>query len=1366
MSMRALRVHERRDGPLYKLLLQSRDQEETIMFEAGAIAALTPIEVEELKKHLPFTKILDAFGCLGVLQIDRIYQYLVMVTSCVSIGKIQESDIYKITGTSCISLRGGDDERAGGVQKLLNSGTFYFAMSSAGSQFNLTLCSQRRLQDHETDNRFFWNRSMHIQFERYGIACEKWLLKCMCGGIEIRTVYSGAKQAKACLISRHSCERAGTRYNTRGINDDGQAANFVETEQVIVVDEVISSFVQIRGSVPLFWEQPGLNVGSHKVKMSRGYEACAPALERHLNGLQQHYGQVSLVNLLGRKEGEHSLTTMFKNHLHASMVCRGIPYYHFDYHSECRGGNSKNLSKLLTKMENDMDSFGIFHYDGSSVIQQQKGCIRTNCVDCLDRTNAVQRFFALYMLKKQLEALGLSSKPQFVSRFEEIYKQIWPLNGDHISRIYAGTGAMTVGKNVYRDVTTSATRAIQNNFLDSSKQDAINTLLLGSTKRNVLDDVAYTLNLTNSMHASTSLTESLALTRQDYTCTEDIRVCLATWNVNGGTFFRSIAFRDESLADWLLDVYSNSLKTAPETCDLSGDPGVGTDIFAIGFEEIVDLNAKNITSASTSNQKTWGMELEKTLSRDHKYILLTSVQLVGVCLFVFVRPHLAPVIRDVAVDSVKTGLGGAAGNKGAVAIRFMLYNSSLCFVCAHFTAGQSGVKERNNDFAEICNKISFPMGATLKSHEYVFWVGDFNYRIDMSKSEVEMLVKSGNWSALQAADQLANQKRDGNVFPDYKEGIPNFAPTYKYDAFCDDYDTSEKARVPSWTDRCLWKRNKLIAWDEAKWHPGRLLVYNRAELKTSDHRPVAALLELPILKVDKTLKDRVQDLVVQKEGPTDGTVIVASSDKHDITDVNANMILDMFGTLGEIILVRFVEAEIFITYSSGKSALQAVERFNNFQLEQQSITVRLSMDVWLANVKNELRTDTSKEATFYSPVTNDLLGEDFKPQRSMSFIESDGEEDLVEMDDNSTAYLDPLGLALETSSSTSTASGRNTPDSLLDIPIGKSIPPARPSKPPTRPPPPKKSASIGDLLTGSPPTSEPPPTSSYTSEDPTRAKNSVFDTFETKPISTEPLAHSISPLQPVTMRRETASSIPKSRMASVIGSPTNVSHSGAKNEEDARKLIDAFMMGQSIESTDLPVPLLPPCDINPGSTSAIDNTTPDEPPPPNTQLFPTPEDVTIAHQSSTQTEGTTKQIKSPPIPARPKDLNVANHNLDNGRSPRELEASVDSSSFVKGPSSGPSLSLDGKESSPKPKKAPPPIPMRYSETNVQVKDVTQTGVLHCIPATNDLPDSLERNGVAVTKSSKPSPPPIPSRAEEMKSQMKPTRPPIPQRRML
>lgn len=54
----------------------------------------------------------------------------------------------------------------------------------------------------------------------------------MCGGIEAKTVYAGAKQAKAVVISRLSCERAGTRFNVRGVNDDGHVANFVETEQV------------------------------------------------------------------------------------------------------------------------------------------------------------------------------------------------------------------------------------------------------------------------------------------------------------------------------------------------------------------------------------------------------------------------------------------------------------------------------------------------------------------------------------------------------------------------------------------------------------------------------------------------------------------------------------------------------------------------------------------------------------------------------------------------------------------------------------------------------------------------------------------------------------------------------------------------------------------------------------------------------------------------------------------------------------------------------------------------------------------------------------------------------------------------------
>lgn len=114
-------------------------------------------------------------------------------------------------------------------------------------------------------------------------------------------------------------------------------------------------------------------------------------------------------------------------------------------------------------------------------------------------------------------------------------------------------------------------------------------------------------------------------------------------------------------------------------------------------------------AASSDNAKAWAEELQKTLSRDEPYTLLTYQQLVGVCLYVFIRPEHAEHIKDVATDSVKTGLGGATGNKGATAIRFVFHGSSLCFVAAHFAAGQSQVLERNADYAEITRKISFPM---------------------------------------------------------------------------------------------------------------------------------------------------------------------------------------------------------------------------------------------------------------------------------------------------------------------------------------------------------------------------------------------------------------------------------------------------------------------------------------------------------------------------------------------------------------------------------------------------------------------------------------------------------------------------------
>lgn len=137
-----------------------------------------------------------------------------------------------------------------------------------------------------------------------------------------------------------------------------------------------------------------------------------------------------------------------------------------------------------------------------------------------------------------------------------------------------------------------------------------------------------------------------------------IRVAVGTYNVNGGKHFRSLVFRDLSLSDWLLD---NHLSDNLVDVTHSGVNDMPVDIYAIGFEEIVDLNAANIMAASSENAKSWMEELQRVLSRDRPYVLVSYQQLVGVCLYLFVRPEHVPYIRDVAVDSVKTGLGGHTG---------------------------------------------------------------------------------------------------------------------------------------------------------------------------------------------------------------------------------------------------------------------------------------------------------------------------------------------------------------------------------------------------------------------------------------------------------------------------------------------------------------------------------------------------------------------------------------------------------------------------------------------------------------------------------------------------------------------------------
>lgn len=328
------------------------------------------------------------------------------------------------------------------------------------------------------------------------------------------------------LISRLSCRRAGTRFNSRGIDDDGNVANFVESETIYWSPSgVCFSYAQIRGSVPVFWEQaPGLLPGQQKITVTRSAQGTQPAFDKHFGDLEQNYGAVHVVNLLSEtKPGEAELTNLFrygvrhcsinhpdeKNALDHQMLRET----EFDFHAETKGPNGYEAASMIRHLiESSADGFAYYlseDVDDSAeesqgrqnrrtvVVLQQEGVFRTNCLDCLDRTNLIQTIISQMALQSFLGHRGQRASPDFWVR----HSSLWADNGDALSRIYAGTGALKSsftrhGKMSFAgaiaDARKSATRLYINNFADKGRQNTIDVLLgrlVGQTPVHLFDPI-------------------------------------------------------------------------------------------------------------------------------------------------------------------------------------------------------------------------------------------------------------------------------------------------------------------------------------------------------------------------------------------------------------------------------------------------------------------------------------------------------------------------------------------------------------------------------------------------------------------------------------------------------------------------------------------------------------------------------------------------------------------------------------------------------------------------------------------------------------------------------------------------------------
>ncbi|KAG7092615.1 hypothetical protein E1B28_008958 [Marasmius oreades] len=291
---------------------------------------------------------------------------------------------------------------------------------------NLTLPLWRRVDKH-----FWWNESLSKPLIDSGL--HSYILPIMQGYYQVARFVMPPEEVSHdnelavdyVLVSRRSRDRAGLRYQRRGVDDDAHAANFVESETIMRVKREgitnVFSYMQIRGSIPVFWTQAGYGLKPPPViSTERTRQQHLDAMRRHFQRSIPRYGPHTIVNLAEHHGKEGAITQAYRDHMKA-LDDKNAQYYEYDFHTETRGMRYENISKLTDAMEKTFDHQGYLWISDGKLMSEQKGVFRVNCIDCLDRTNVVQSAFARYILNKQLGAVALLNQAERHTENDSIF---------------------------------------------------------------------------------------------------------------------------------------------------------------------------------------------------------------------------------------------------------------------------------------------------------------------------------------------------------------------------------------------------------------------------------------------------------------------------------------------------------------------------------------------------------------------------------------------------------------------------------------------------------------------------------------------------------------------------------------------------------------------------------------------------------------------------------------------------------------------------------------------------------------------------------------------------------------------------------
>ncbi|XP_039841884.1 phosphoinositide phosphatase SAC7-like, partial [Panicum virgatum] len=321
----------------------------------------------------------------------------------------------------------------------------------------------------QAEPRFLWNSYLLEPLIENKL--DQYLLPVIQGSFQNIHAEVGSEKVNVTLIARRCTRRIGTRMWRRGADAEGYAANFVETEQIMQSKGFTASYVQVRGSMPFLWEQIVDLTYKPSFDIVRQDEAPR-VLERHFHDLQKKYGAVLAVDLVNTGGGEGRLRERYAKSIEP-ILSEDVRYVHFDFHRVCGHIHFERLPQLYEQIKDYLKQHRTYDVSmiGRKILESQ-----------------LQR----------IEVLGVDDTISNHPAFDTNYKVLWANHGDAISIQYSGTPALKgdfvrYGKRttqgIVNDLRNALARYYLNNFVDGTKQDAMD-LLQGHYMTSVSRDMA------------------------------------------------------------------------------------------------------------------------------------------------------------------------------------------------------------------------------------------------------------------------------------------------------------------------------------------------------------------------------------------------------------------------------------------------------------------------------------------------------------------------------------------------------------------------------------------------------------------------------------------------------------------------------------------------------------------------------------------------------------------------------------------------------------------------------------------------------------------------------------------------------------